>query len=73
VELNVNQKNQHIVEQNVNLNIKIQVSLSMWKDAGIYPGKILIKRYLSEQKSGCWNCGITDWMNKSNSFRIRTY
>jgi hypothetical protein len=35
----------------------------MWKDAGIYPGKTLIKRYLSEQKSGCWKCGITDWMN----------
>jgi Zn finger protein HypA/HybF involved in hydrogenase expression len=35
----------------------------MWKDAGIYPGKTLIKRYLSEQKCGCWNCGIVDWMN----------
>jgi hypothetical protein len=43
---------------------KNQVSLSMWEDAGIYPGKTLIKRYLSEQKSGCWNCGIIDWMNK---------
>ena len=43
---------------------KNQVSLSMWEDAGIYPGKTLIKRYLCEQKSGCWNCGIIDWMNK---------
>jgi len=43
---------------------KNEVNLSLWKETGIYPGKSVVKRYLSEKKSGCWNCGIVDWMNK---------
>ena len=27
-------------------------------------GKPAVKRYLSEKKAGCWNCGITEWMNR---------
>ena len=34
-----------------------------WKETGII-GKNPLKRYLSEQKEGCWECGITEWNGK---------
>jgi len=35
-----------------------------WKETGKI-GKNPVKRYLSEQKEGCWECGITDWNGKT--------
>jgi len=34
-----------------------------WKD-GKRIGKNPLKKYLSEQKEGCWGCGITEWNGK---------
>lgn len=34
-----------------------------WKETGKI-GKGPLKRYLSEQKDGCWECGITEWNGK---------
>lgn len=34
-----------------------------WKETGKI-GKPALKRYLSEQKEGCWECGITEWNGK---------
>ena len=28
-------------------------------------GKNTLKRFLSEQREGCWECGITEWNGKS--------
>ena len=35
-----------------------------WKAGGKLPGRSGIKRYLSEKKEGCWQCGITKWNGK---------
>ena len=34
-----------------------------WKETGKL-SKAAVKRYLAEQVSGCWHCGITNWNNK---------
>ena len=34
-----------------------------WKKTGKF-SKGPVKRYLSEQKEGCWTCGINKWNNK---------
>lgn len=34
-----------------------------WEENGT-TAKGTIKRYLSEQKEGCWECGITEWNQK---------
>jgi len=31
-----------------------------WKETGKI-GKATVKKYLSEQKEGCWECGISSW------------
>ncbi len=35
-----------------------------WKDGGKVAGRFQLKRYLAEQKHGCWQCGITNWNDK---------
>lgn len=37
--------------------------IAEWKQTGKFYKKS-VKRYLSEQKDGCWTCGITEWNNK---------
>ena len=37
--------------------------IAEWKAGGKLP-KGTVKRYLSEQKQGCWCCGITEWQGK---------
>jgi len=37
--------------------------IDRWKSGGKI-GKGGLKRYLSEQKDGCWECGITEWNGK---------
>ena len=37
--------------------------IDRWKSGGKM-GKGGLKRYLSEQKDGCWECGITEWNGK---------
>lgn len=34
-----------------------------WQEGGTI-GKGPLKRYLAEQKEGCWECGITEWNGK---------
>ena len=34
-----------------------------WQEGGPI-GKGPLKRYLAEQKEGCWECGITNWNGK---------
>ena len=34
-----------------------------WKEEGTF-SKGTVKRYLAEQKEGCWSCGVTEWNNK---------
>ena len=36
-------------------------NVSLWKDGVKKPNTKTLKRYLSEQKEGCWECGITEW------------
>ena len=38
--------------------------VAKWK-SGEKTGKGTIKKYLSEQKDGCWVCGIKEWNGKS--------
>jgi len=38
--------------------------ISSWKATGKL-SKGPVKRYLAEQVSGCWQCGIKEWNNKS--------
>jgi 5-methylcytosine-specific restriction endonuclease McrA len=37
-----------------------ETRIALWKETGEI-GKAPLKRYLSEQKEGCWECGITEW------------
>jgi hypothetical protein len=37
--------------------------IRIWKETGKL-SKGPVKRYLSEQKNGCWECGITEWNGK---------
>lgn len=43
---------------------QFQERIISWKNGGYLPGRTGIKRYLSEKKDGCWECGITSWNNK---------
>lgn len=38
--------------------------IKLWKDTDKI-GIGTVKKYLAEQKEGCWECGITSWNNKS--------
>jgi len=38
--------------------------IEKWKSGEII-GKGPLKRYLSEKKEGCWECGITEWNGKN--------
>lgn len=44
--------------------------ISEWKASGKFPGKNGVKRYLSEQKEGCWVCGITEWNGKEITLEL---
>ena len=44
-------------------NYQHQQRIKLWKETGEI-GKSPVKRYLAEQKEGCWTCGITDHNNK---------
>lgn len=37
--------------------------LAEWRETGT-TAKGTIKRYLAEQKEGCWSCGVSDWMGQ---------
>tara|TARA_B110000908_G_C9849263_1_gene269154 strand:+ start:100 stop:498 length:399 start_codon:yes stop_codon:yes gene_type:complete len=45
-------------------NYQYQQRVAEWRVTGEI-GKGPVKRYLSEQKEGCWECGITDWQGNS--------
>jgi hypothetical protein len=36
----------------------------LWKSGDKKPNDMTLKRYLSEQREGCWECGITEWNGK---------
>lgn len=38
-------------------------SVRAWLQEGKF-SKLAAKRYLAEQREGCWTCGITEWQNK---------
>lgn len=46
--------------QNCQHEYQYKQRISNWKN-GEKIGKRPLKRYLSEQKDGCWKCGITEW------------
>jgi hypothetical protein len=37
--------------------------IEKWQEGGTI-GKWTLKRYLAEQKEGCWECGINEWNGK---------
>lgn len=42
---------------------QIKERIAKWKNGGSIH-KHTLKRYLSDQKDGCWECGITEWNGK---------
>ena len=40
-----------------------KMRIAEWEKTGKI-GKGPVKRYLSEQREGCWECGITEWNGK---------